>query len=102
LIQRNSTSGQSFEPLIADIFVRVLSMIDEEVADALYTSTKKAGDQRMNTDIKDRIREYDVQKLTRFLFEIMTAFQADSKNEDLVRRCLKVIGQWIGELSLFN
>ena len=71
-------------------------MIDEEVADVLYTSTKKSGEQRMNTDIKDRIRAYDVGKITRFLFQVMTTFQADNDNEELVRQCLMVIGQWIG------
>ena len=71
-------------------------MIDEEVADALYTSTKKAGDQRMNTDIKDRIRAYDVGNITRFLFQVMTTHD----DEDLLRQSLMVIGQWIGESPL--
>lgn len=72
-------------------------MIDEEVADALYTSTKKAGDQRMNADIKDRIRAHDVRNLTRFLLQVMTTCQVDNDNEELIRQCLMVIGQWIGE-----
>jgi len=71
-------------------------MIDEEVADALYTSTKKAGDQRINTEIKDQIRAYDVRKISRFLFQVMTAFQSDTEQEELVRQCLVVIGQWVG------
>ena len=72
-------------------------MIDEEVADALYTSTKKAGDQRINTEIKDQIRAYDVRKISRFLFQVMTAFQNDTEQEELVRQCLVVIGQWVGQ-----
>jgi exportin-T len=72
-------------------------MIDEEVADVLYTSTKKPGDQQLNTDIKDRIRIYDVQKLTGLLLQIMVTFQSDDENEELVRLSLGVIGQWIGE-----
>ena len=71
-------------------------MIDEEVADALYTSTKKAGDQRINTEIKDQVRAYDVRKISRFLFQVMTAFQSDTEQEELVRQCLVVIGQWVG------
>jgi hypothetical protein len=72
-------------------------MIDEEVADALYTSTKKGGDQRINTEIKDHIRVYDVRKISRFLFEVMTTFQTDTDQEELVRQCLVVIGQWVGQ-----
>jgi len=75
-------------------------MIDEEVADAMYTQTKKAGDQMVNTEVKDRIREYDVVKISRVLFELMTAFQNDNEQVALVRQCLTVVGQWIGILSL--
>ena len=71
-------------------------MIDQEVADALYTSSKKGGDHRMNTDIKDRIREYDVSTISRFMFDVMTAFQGEAELEGLVGQCLSVIGQWIG------
>lgn len=83
------------------MFLKVLSMIDEEVADILYTSTKKSGEQQMNTEIKDRIRLYDVDNITRFLFRVMTIFQADNDNEELVRQCLMVIGQWIGAFPAF-
>jgi len=74
----------------------MLSIIDEEVADVLYTSTKKPSDQRLNVEIKDRIRTYDVQKLTGVLLQIMVTFQSDTENEELVRLSLVVIGQWIG------
>ena len=96
LIQKNGHKGHPFEPLPTQIFLKILSMIDEEVADVLYTSTKKAGDQRLNIDIKDRIRTYDVQKLTGVLLQIMITFQSDTENEELVRLSLVVIGQWIG------
>jgi hypothetical protein len=98
LIQKNASRGIAIEPFPAQMFLKVLSMIDEEVADVLYTSTKKSGEHRMNTDIKDRIRAYDVSNITRFLFQVMTIFQADNDNEELVRQCLVVIGQWIGTI----
>jgi hypothetical protein len=97
LIRKNATRGRPFEPFPTQIFLKILSMIDEEVADVLYTSTKKPGDQQLNTDIKDRIRIYDVQKLTGLLLQIMVTFQSDDENEELVRLSLGVIGQWIGE-----
>ena len=53
----------------------------------------------MNTDIKDRIREYDVSTISRFLFEVMTAFQGETDLEPLVSQCLSVISQWIGIYS---
>jgi len=96
LIQKNAPKGQPFEPLPTQIFLKILSMIDEEVADTLYTSTKKPGDQQLNIDIKDRIRVYDVQKLTGVLLQIMVTFESDTENEELVRLSLVVIGQWIG------
>src|SRR5271168_1337343 len=68
LTQKSASRGHAFEPFSTSIFLKALSMIDEEVADALYTSTKKAGDQRINTEIKDQIRAYDVRKISRFLF----------------------------------
>lgn len=85
-----------FDPFPTRIFLRILSTIDEEVADALYTATKKGGDQHVNTEIKDRIRLYDVRTITQFLFQLMTAFQSNPDREDLVRHSLVVIGQWIG------
>jgi exportin-T len=103
MIQKNATSGKKFEPFIAQIFLKVLSMIDEEVADATYTASKKAGDQQMNSEIKDRIRLYDVRNITQLLFQLMTAFQNDHNHEELVRQCLTVVGQWIGStLSLLS
>jgi exportin-T len=99
LIQRNASQGKNFDPFSTQIFLRVLSMIDEEVADALYTFSKKAGDHRLNTEIKDRIRNFDVRNVTRLLFELMTAYQGDGEQEGLIRLCLSVIGQWIGKIS---
>jgi exportin-T len=101
LIQRNAPQGQTFDSFSAQVFLRVLSMIDEEVADALYTSSKKAGDHRVNTEIKDRIRTFDVGNICRLLFELMTTYQSDDDQEGLVRLCLSVIGQWIGKLTPF-
>jgi exportin-T len=100
LIQANTRQGQTFDYFTAQIFVKILSMIDQEVADMVYTSSKKPGDHRMNTDIKDRIREYDVGTISRFLFEVMTAFQGETELEGLVGQCLSVIGQWIGTVHL--
>lgn len=100
LIQKNAPEGKIFDPFISQIFLKILSMIDEEVADALYTSSKQADDQRRNTEIKDRIRDYDVGNISRFLFEVMTTFQGESVLEGLVGQCLAVIGQWIGMLCL--
>ena len=96
LIQKNAHKGHPFEPFPTQIFLKMLSIIDEEVADVLYTSTKKPSDQRLNVEIKDRIRTYDVQKLTGVLLQIMVTFQSDTENEELVRLSLVVIGQWIG------
>jgi Exportin 1-like protein len=84
------------------MFLKILLMIDEEVADLLYTSSKKAGDQRINTEIKDRIRVFDVAKVSGFLLEVMTAFQSIPEQVELVRQCLNVIGQWIGILSHYK
>jgi exportin-T len=83
------------------MFLKILSMVDEEIANAMYASSRRSGDARINTEIKDRIREYDIDKITRFLFEIMTTFQNDSDHEDLVRQCLVVVGQWIGDISCY-
>jgi hypothetical protein len=38
-----------------------------------------------------------VRKISRFLFQVMTAFQSDTEQEELVRQCLVVIGQWVGQ-----
>jgi exportin-T len=101
LIQRNAVQRQLFDPFSTQIFLRILLMIDEEVADALYTFSKKAGDQRLNTEIKDRIRAFDVGNIFRLLFELMTAYQGQDEQDALVRLCLSVIGQWIGNCLSF-
>jgi len=96
LIQKNASRRTPIEPFPAQIFLKILSTIDEEVADALYTATKHGGDQRVNTEIKDRIRLYDVRTITHFLFQVMSVFQTDPRHEDLVQQALVVIGRWIG------
>lgn len=96
MIQKNAASGEKFEPFLAQIFLKVLLTIDEEVADATYTATKKPGNQQTNAEIKDRIRLYDVRNITQLLFQLMTTFQRDCDHEELVRQCLTVIGRWIG------
>lgn len=99
LIQKPTPSSPRrlpFSPFQTHIFLRVLSMIDEEVADALYTSTKKQGDQRLNAEVKDRIRVFDVRKITELLSRVMTVFDNDEENKELVRQSLQVVGQWIG------
>ena len=71
-------------------------MIDEEIADAIYSSAKRDRDVRLNSEIKDRVRAYDVVKISHFLLEVMAVYQGDSDKEGLLRQCLSVIGQWIG------
>ena len=78
------------------MFLRVLSIIDEEVADAIYSSAKRDKNQQLNTEIKDRIRAYDVANIFRLVLEIMVAFENDPTQEDLITQCLQVVGQWIG------
>jgi exportin-T len=96
MIQKNAASGEKFEPFLAQIFLKVLSMIDEEVADATYAATKKPGDQQTNAEIKDRIRLHDVRNITQLLFQLMTTFQSDHDHDELVKQCLAVVGRWIG------
>jgi len=75
-------------------------MIDEEVADAIYSSSKRDKNQQMNTEIKDRIRAYDVTNIFRFVLEIMRGFESDPTREDLIEQCLQVVGHWIGTFFL--
>ena len=102
LVQKNGTDGKTFDPFTAQMFLRVLAMIDEEVADTIYSSAKKDRNQQLNMEIKDRIRIFDVANIFRSLLEMMYAFEADPAQDALIRQGLSVIGQWIGiPLSLY-
>jgi hypothetical protein len=99
LVQKNAKNGESLDSFTALMFMRVLSDIDEEVADAIYSSAKRDRDQQANTEIKDRIRAHDVANIFRFVLEIMVVFENDPSQEELMILCLQVVGQWIGMSS---
>jgi hypothetical protein len=102
LSQKFVIGNQTFEPFPTHMVLKILLMIDEEIADLLYAASKKPGDQRINTEIKDRIRVVDVRKVSAFLLEVMKAFQSHPDHVELVRQSLSVIGQWIGTLFSFR
>lgn len=77
-------------------YLRLLDAIHEEIADVLLTRT--GAEQKRNNELKDLIRDRDVQNIAKSWQDILT-YWAD-KNEAVVERCLKTVGRWVNWVDI--
>lgn len=78
------------------LYLRILGSIHDEIADVLIT--RSGTEQKRNNELKDLLRDRDVQKVAKSWEEILAYWQ--DKNDSMVEMCLKVIGRWVNWVDI--
>ena len=80
------------------LYLRVLMSVHDEIADVIVQRSPE--EQIRNNDLKDLVRQNDVQKITQSWQNIMLQFKA--RNVNIIEQCLSTIGRWASwtDLSL--
>jgi exportin-T len=77
------------------LYLRILSSIHDEIADMLLA--RKDGDGRRNTELKDQLRDQDMQKVSEAWKQLLSRH---SNNDVIVELVLKVIGKWVSWMDI--
>ncbi len=78
------------------LYLRVLDSVHDEIADVL---TSRSGvEQKRNNELKDLLRDRDVQKVAKSWQNILQYW--NGKNDNLVEKCLKVVGRWVNWVDI--
>ena len=72
------------------LYLRIIISIHDEIADVLVTRSPE--EQQRDNELKDLIRERDIQKLTNSWQDILAYYEA--KESSIIEQCLSVIGRW--------
>lgn len=78
------------------MYLRILDSIHDEIADVLTTRT--GAEQKRNNDLKDLVRDRDVQKVAQSWQDILK--QWSGKEDSLVEKCLRVVGRWVNWVDI--
>ncbi|KAJ5099298.1 hypothetical protein N7532_006299 [Penicillium argentinense] len=96
LTYKSSTSTTRDNPLGIVFYLRVVNSIHEEIGDVLVSRSR--GEQDKANNLKDLIRERDMQKIASSWQEILSAWQ---DGEDVVvAMCLKAVGSWVSWIDI--
>ncbi|KAG9296389.1 hypothetical protein G9A89_014981 [Geosiphon pyriformis] len=95
-LRTNTTGTKKTNARAIDLFLRVLTSIDEEVANIVVPRGKDENNR--NTIIKDTMRIDDVQKITSILYELLKDYS--ETNKEIVESCLKIIGYYIAWIDI--
>ncbi|TDZ29419.1 Exportin-T [Colletotrichum spinosum] len=85
----NNTAGVIF-------YLRLLGSLHDEIADMLLA--RNTNDAKRNTDLKDRLRANDVQKVARSWQDFLS--QYSGRNDAVVSLTLMNIGKWISWMDI--
>lgn len=88
-----SLSGSSARdnPVGCVLYLRVLLSVHEEIADQLLA--RNSDDSNRNVDLKDLVRERDMQKVVRSWQEML--LQYTDRDDRIIEMTLKVLGKWV-------
>lgn len=78
-------------PIGCLLYLRVLQSVHEEIADQLLA--RNSDDNNRNVDLKDLVRERDMQKVVRSWQELLA--QYTDRDDKIVEMTLKVLGKWV-------
>lgn len=73
------------------LFLRILLAVHDEIADQLLS--RQPDEANRNVDLKDLVRERDMQKIVRSWQEILAQYQ--DKDDRIIEMTLKVLGKWV-------
>ncbi|KAI9798068.1 MAG: pre-tRNA nuclear export protein [Piccolia ochrophora] len=93
-----SCGGTSARDNLAGVvlYLRIVGSIHDEIADVLLTRSPEV--QNRNNELKDLIRERDVQKNTVCWQEILSYWRG--RNDVVSELCLKAIARWVGWIDI--
>jgi exportin-T len=78
------------------LYLRMLGQVHDEIADQLVARSED--EKKRNTDLKDLIRQRDVQKISLSWQEILAKWRESDLN--LVEMCLRTIGRWVSWIDI--
>jgi exportin-T len=78
------------------LYLRILGSIHDEIADVMVT--RAPTETKRNTELKDTLRDRDVQKVASSWQEILTQWQ--DRNDVVVEMTLRVIGKWVSWIDI--
>lgn len=73
------------------LYLRVLLAVHDEIADQLLS--RQPDEANRNVDLKDLVRERDMQKVVRSWQEILAQYQ--NQDDRIIEMTLKVLGKWV-------
>lgn len=73
------------------LYLRILLSVHDEIADQLIS--RQADEANRNVDLKDLVRERDMQKVVRSWQEILAQYQ--DRDDRIIEMTLKVLGKWV-------
>ncbi|CDO52609.1 similar to Saccharomyces cerevisiae YKL205W LOS1 Nuclear pore protein involved in nuclear export of pre-tRNA and in re-export of mature tRNAs after their retrograde import from the cytoplasm [Geotrichum candidum] len=91
-----SSSSSIGNAAAVDIYLRILKVIHEEIGDNLIL--REPALTKRNNNIKDQIRDRDINKLTDSWIQILQNYIGS--NEEIVEGVLKVIGGWVSWVDI--
>ena len=89
-LTRTTNSSKPDNPIGTGFYLRVLMSVHDEIADVIVQRSPE--EQLRNNDLKDLVRQNDVQKITQSWQDIMLQFKA--RNVYTIEQCLSTIGRW--------
>lgn len=73
------------------LYLRILLAVHDEIADQLLS--RQPDEANRNVDLKDLVRERDMQKVVRSWQEILAQYQ--NQDDRIIEMTLKVLGKWV-------
>lgn len=77
-------------------YLRVANSIHTEIGDQMIITS--GGDQEKANNLKDLVRERDMQKIAQSWQEILT--QWHGRNDTIIELCLKAVGSWVSWIDI--
>ncbi|KAF2205915.1 Exportin-T [Delitschia confertaspora ATCC 74209] len=78
------------------LYLRMLGQVHDEIADVLVSRSSE--EQRRNNELKDLIRERDVQKIAASWQEILVKWRQTDLN--IVEMCLRCVSRWVSWIDI--
>lgn len=91
-----SSSGQQDNVPAVVLYLRILGSIHDEIADMLLT--RDSADTKRNADLKDQLRDRDVQKIAQSWKDLLSRYSG--QNDQIVEIILRNIGKWVSWMDI--
>ncbi|KAJ5934611.1 hypothetical protein N7466_004158 [Penicillium verhagenii] len=96
LTYKSAASTSRDNPLGIVFYLRVVNSIHEEIGDVLVSRSR--GEQDKANNLKDLIRDRDMQKIANSWQEILSQWR--DGDDTVVEACLKAVGSWVSWIDI--